>query len=406
MARIRIYIARHLCTAPRPQKEADALAAAGHEVSVHGVAYRSDYSSRDATIVADRAWRWEPAADFTRWWSAPTWALARLNHRLAKTRYARDGSITTNVWSYANTHLMRHALFKPADLTLVHSEGTLWFSRELRRIGCRVGVDFEDWFSEDLNPSQRRSRPVALLAELEKESLHATPYAIAPSHSMATAMGETFGAPSPSVIYNTFPEVAPTPPPRPAPERRVRLHWFSLTLGPDRGLESLFSSLALLEGDWELHLRGEVSLRYKHLLLGLAPHSLHVRIYFHPTVGSSALPSLIAENDIGLALDVSTIRNRNLTVTNKLFQYLQAGLAILASDTEGHREILSQAPGCGFVFTSDNPANIAGLLNRWLNDRALLHAARVAAREAYVRHFSHENQRHLYAELAARALSA
>lgn len=406
MARIRIYIARHLCTAPRPQKEADALAAAGHDVTVHGVAYRSDYSSRDVALAAGRSWRWEPAADFSRWWAAPAWSLARLRHRSAKEKYLINGYIDPDLWSYANDRLMRHALAKPADLTLVHSEGALWFSRELRRLGCRVGVDFEDWFSEDLSPSQRHARPVALLAGLEQESLHATPYALAPSQSMAAAMAQTFDAPAPSVVYNTFPETTPPTPPRLNASGRVRLHWFSLTLGPERGLETLFSSLSLLEGDWELHLRGEVAPGYRHHLLGLAPKPLHGRIFFSPTAAASALPSLIAENDIGLALDVSTIRSRNLTITNKLFQYLQAGLAILASDTGGHREILSKAPDCGSIFTENKPEDIARLLNRWLNDRTLLHTARLAAREAYVRHFSHESQRPLYAELARRALSA
>lgn len=406
MARIRIYIARHLCTAPRPQKEADALAAAGHEVSVHGVAYRPDFAARDAVLAAGRAWRWEPAADFTRWWSAPAWHLARLRHRLAKERYLRDGRVTPDVWSYANAHLMRHALGNPADLTLVHSEGTLWFSRELRRLGCRVGVDFEDWFSEDLAPAQRHARPVDELAELEKESLNSTPYALAPSQSMATAMGERFRAPAPAVIYNTFPETVAPPDPSRASARRVRLHWFSLTLGPERGLESLFASLALLEGDWELHLRGEVSSSYKKQLLGLAPSRLHGRVFFHSTVPAAELSLHIAENDIGLALEVGGIPSRNLTVTNKLFQYLQAGLAILASDTAGHREILSKNPRCGFIFTLGKTENIAGPLNRWINDPDLLQAARLSARDAYVRHFSHESQRHLYAELAGRALAS
>ncbi len=36
MAKILILIGAHICTAPRPQKEAEALANAGHDVTVAG----------------------------------------------------------------------------------------------------------------------------------------------------------------------------------------------------------------------------------------------------------------------------------------------------------------------------------------------------------------------------------
>jgi hypothetical protein len=36
MAKILILIGAHLCTAPRPQKEAETLANAGHDVTVRG----------------------------------------------------------------------------------------------------------------------------------------------------------------------------------------------------------------------------------------------------------------------------------------------------------------------------------------------------------------------------------
>jgi glycosyltransferase involved in cell wall biosynthesis len=405
MARIRIYIARHLCTAPRVQKEADALASAGHRVSVHGVAYRADFSSRDTALSAGRAWRWEPAADFTRRSSALAWAWTRLLHARAKQRYTQTGRVDADVWSYANRHLRSHALTNPADLTLVHAEGSLWFARELQQCGHRVGVDFEDWFSRDLSPEQRKGRPVELLDHLEKHLLTTTPYALATSGAMASAMSEAFDAPPPAVIYNTFPENTPPPAPALASGRAVRLHWFSLVVGPERGLEPLFSALPLVKGDWELHLRGDAQPGYKETLLALVPPVIHGRIHFHPTVPSARLPVLIAEHDIGLALDVSSIPSRNLTITNKLFQYLQAGLAVLASDTAGHREIFNRAPECGSVFPGGDSSVIAATLNRWIAHPPSLLQARLAARNAYVEHFSHERQQHRYAELAARALA-
>lgn len=404
MSRIRIYLARHLCTAPRPQKEAEALAAAGHDVSVHGVAYDPAFARRDAALADGRRWRWEPVADFTRTaasrWLA--WRICRLRHRLAKEWFTLTGRIASDVWSNANDRLARHALASSADLTIVHAEGGLWFGRQLQQRGARVGVDFEDWFSQDLTPVQRRGRPVAELAALERTLLQTARYRLTTSHCLARALAEAYAAPPPDVIYNTFP--AGSPPPAPVAAPALRLHWFSLVLGPDRGLETLFAALPRLSGHWQLSLRGEAQTGYREHLLSLLPGALRDRVAFQPTVAAADLPARLAEHDIGLALDVSSIPSRNLTITNKFFHYLHAGLAVAATATAGHREALAAIPEAGALFPAGDAEALARLLNRWEGDRPAMLEARRAARAAFERHFSHERQQHRYVELAKLAL--
>ncbi len=404
MARIRLYIARHLCTAPRPQKEATALAAAGHEVSIHGVSYRADFAARDRTLASGQSWRWEPVVDYAPPWQRLAWAWTRFRHQRARRRYQQAGRIEADVWSYANRLLQAHALHAPAELTIAHAEGSLWFARELHRRGHRVGVDFEDWFSRDLALSQRQGRPVKLLAELEAYLLSATPYALATSAAMAQAMADAYGTPPAVPLYNSFSETHPPAPRVRDPQAPIRLHWFSLVLGPERGLETLFDALPALSGNWALHLRGEAQPGYAESLRQRLPAHLQPRIHFLSTVPTAQLPEYIAENDIGLALDRSDIPSRNLTVTNKLFQYLQAGLAVLASDTAGHREVLDRAPACGAVFRDGDPDAIAAALNPWLAQPDALASSQRAARQAYLEYFAHDRQSHRYAELAAQAL--
>lgn len=401
MARIRIYVARHLCTAPRPQKEAEALAAAGHDVSVHGVPFDANFAARDQEIAAGRKWRWEPVADFTG--NGWPWLACRLRHRGAKEWFALTGRIAGDVWSYANRTLAVHALHDPADLTIAHAEGGLWFGRQLLARGHRVGVDFEDWFSRDLTPAQRRGRPIDELARLECELLRTCTYRLTTSHALASSLAKVSGTAPPTVIYNTFP--VDDAPPEPHSSTTVSLHWFSLVLGPERGLETLATALPLLRGDWRLHLRGEVSVGYREHWLGLVPVGLHPRIEFHPTIPAAQLPAALREHDIGLSLDVSSIPSRNLTITNKIFHYLHAGLAIAASDTAGHREVLRRAPAAGAIFPSGDAAALAGMLNDWIGNRDKLREARRAARAAFEEHFAHERQEPIYAELAARALA-
>lgn len=404
MARIRIYIARHLCTAPRPQKEAEALAAAGHEVSVHGVAITSAWARRDAAIAESRKWRWEPVADFTRPGRGTAWFMARLRHRLARDWYTLTGRVLPGVWGYAQAALTGHALREPADLTLVHSEGGLALAVQLLRRGHRVGVDFEDWFSRDLPPAQHRGRPVRHLAELEATLLQASRYATTTSAALARALAAECRAPTPAVIYNTFPR-GPEPALSPATNRPVRLHWFSQVIGPGRGLETLVSALPGLDFAWELHLRGECDPGYRHALLAPLPAALRPGVHFHDTVPPAELPTAIARHDIGLILEHNTIPSRDLTITNKFFQYLQAGLAVVAAETAGHREVFASLGKAGIMIPNGDDAALAAALNQLGGNPGALLALRRSAREAFVTTFAHENQAERYAELAAVALT-
>lgn len=94
------------------------------------------------------------------------------------------------------------------------------------------------------------------------------------------------------------------------------------------------------------------------------------------------LSARIAEHDIGLALESPQIRSRDLTVTNKLFQYLEAGLAVVATKTAGQIEVLQQFPGAGILVPSGDAMALANAINDWVGDREKLHASQRSAKQA------------------------
>ena len=71
-------------------------------------------------------------------------------------------------------------------------------------------------------------------------------------------------------------------------------------------------------------------------------------------VPNGELLSRISEHDIGLATEIPLIRNKDLTVSNKILHYLVAGLAVIATNTAGQREVAAQAPGGIFLYQSGN----------------------------------------------------
>lgn len=403
MARILILIGGHLCTAPRPQKEADTLAAAGHDVMVAGVWFDAELVERDTAILADKAWAFYPALDFRP--GQRDRLRVRLQAAVARRLYRWLGVKTPALLGYGARRLLRLAQTISADLTIVHSEAGLWVGHQLMQQGYAVGVDFEDWFSQDLLPSARQARPTAWIAELEAALLRDCSYRLAPSQAMAQAIAAHYRATPPTVVYNVFPQMKLEQPQARA-HRTLRLHWFSQTIGPGRGLELLFEALPYLTQPVDVHLRGICSPANQTWLAHQMPLGWATHVHIHPTVPNGELPARIAENDIGLALEQTDPPSRNLTVTNKLFQYLQAGLAVIATDTAGQREVFQQAPAIGHLVAAGDAQALAAAIDDLICNPARLQAAKAAARQAAQSRFSWELEEKTLLAATERALTA
>ena len=392
MARILILIGAHLCMAPRPQKEAATLAAAGHEVTVCGVWFNAGLAERDRTLLHQQTYQFEPALDFRPHQSKlKRWGV-RLKARLAKEAFWHLGIFTPALMGYGAQALLNKAKQFKADLTIVHSEAGLWVAQQLIKSGYRVGVDFEDWFSQDLLPEVQKTRPVQHIAHLEQFLLAQCTYKVTTSQAMATALSKHYGTSTPQVIYNTFPRKDSVEPKPQNSSILLKLHWFSQTIGPGRGLETLFSALPMVNVPVEIHLRGNYPSNSQTWMKPLIPESWRSQIFIHPIVSNAELPQRIAEYDIGLALEMPYCKSRQYTITNKLFQYLQAGLATIASNTAGQREILSQVPKAGTLIPCDDISALATAINQYGTDRHHLQHSKQAAYMAGQQIFCYDNQ--------------
>src|SRR5438132_7572705 len=197
MSRILILVAGHLCNAPRPLKEADTLAAAGHEVTVRGSWFDSELADRDRDLALNRRFGFEPIQDLRlgSLTNRPKQLAMRARRRLAHEAQVRFGKFTPAVLGYDVNAVLKTALSERADLTIVHSEAGLWVGSELLKQGMRVGVDFEDWFSEDLLPQDRAGRPVSQLKNYEAELMRQADYRVTTSRALGEALGYAYGAP-------------------------------------------------------------------------------------------------------------------------------------------------------------------------------------------------------------------
>jgi glycosyltransferase involved in cell wall biosynthesis len=150
---------------------------------------------------------------------------------------------------------------------------------------------------------------------------------------------------------------------------------------------------------------GQIAGDFDRRILGLLPESRRRDVEFLPPVPPAALPGLIARHDIGLALEQPDIVNRDLTITNKILQYLGGGLAIVATPTAGQREVMANAPEAGVLESFADPVAASGVLDALLADRNALAARRAAARRLAENRYCWEQEAPNLVRLAEHALS-
>lgn len=287
---------------------------------------------------------------------------------------------------YAPYRLIRKARETQADLFIVHQELPSWVGMKLLKGGQKVCFDLEDWYSQDLLPEAQKSRPQKLLMRIEKTALKQASSVWTTSIAMAKALQKLYQSSKyPKVVYNSFPELKYNI--EVLQDRQditiPSLFWYSQTIGPGRGLEELMEALQLIDFPFELHLRGNVSGQYKKKLLTLFPQNNEQHLYFHALVSNQELPGYIAQHDIGLALEQKEPLSRNYTVTNKILQYLQAGLAVVASDTEGQKEIKAFVGKGVLLYKSGVTLSLAEQLSLLLADKDHLKLSRETARKNF-----------------------
>lgn len=401
--RILIVSGAALSRNPRVLKEATTLAEAGHDVTVLTLRNHAAAEIFDREIMATARFK-RLVVDVA---PAPGASATGVFMRRVRAATARRLARHLN-WESIETigpagELLALARRQPADLVIGHTEIGLWVAARLLAEGRKAAADIEDWHSEDLPPEDRIGRPVRLLRETERTLLHGAAYTSTVCDVLADALHHALGGRRPAVIGNTFP-LQPDPHSGPPAEPPV-FFWFSQTLGPGRGLEEFLTAWSQTKQSSRVVLLGEDRHGYRNALRTLVPAARRTSLEFGELVPPSTLPGLIAQHDVGLALEATTSRNRDFAVTNKILQYLNAGLAIVATPTAGQREVLAHGPEAG-VFFGANPAENALLLDDLIRDRARLQIRQQAARRLAETHYSWEHDRKVLLERVNQALSS
>jgi glycosyltransferase involved in cell wall biosynthesis len=381
MAKICLLTPTQPSVNPRIVKEADALAEAGHQVHVlcgHTVAWADE---SDILLLRKRNWTCSYVGglpgSMRHWWTRARHGAVR---RFPLTwKVSRDAALCA--LARITPELRAAALKVDADLYIAHYAGALAAAGAVaRRRRALLGFDAEDFES---GYYEYRSGPRAidkLTEDIEREYLPVCCYVTAASAGIGAAYAAKYGIAKPATVLNVFPRSE-----RPAAFREtdakapLKLHWFSQTIGGDRGLEDVIGAMAMLrDARIELHLRGRCASGYQQQLLRLAKDRGvdPATIKFYPPAVSEEMIRVSAKYDVGLALEKAASPNRDLCLTNKIFSYLLAGNAVAATSTVGQKAIVEKLGSAGFLYEPGDSEALARGLRVWHDDRSQLEQAR------------------------------
>ena len=396
-------------TNPRLVKEADALTRAGHAVHVIGAHWVDWATAADARMMASRHWTLS-LVDWRQSEAPWLFHLSRVRHFAARravgTAFERMFGADT-VLCRVGPELRREALATPADLYIAHNLGALpaaYAAAEAH--GARLGFDAEDFHSGQLQPGPLAS----FVRQTEQRFIPRCDSVTAAAPLIAEAYRDLCGVPLPTCVLNVFPLVD-----RPATFREaqttdpLRLYWFSQTIGPDRGLEDVVGAMGLLGTPHiELHLRGrwqpgyEARLRAHAQACGVTPAQI---VSYAPDVPDEMVRGA-ARFDVGLALEPPVSVNNDILLSNKIFTYLLAGIAVVATRTRGQGGLLPALGAAAVGCDPGNSASLAEALRPWVDDRALLEAARRASWTLGGTRYNWEHEQHVFLGVVAGVLGA
>jgi len=372
---------------PRLVKEADLLASMGHEVFV--ITRRlDDWSDAcDEALLQGKPWTCV-RLNLLRHHSQGKmrWFLAACQSKLALRAYAHMGTTSLAEVGYYRgfAQVLKLATSTRADFYIAHTQGALAIaSRAAQNHRVPYGFDCEDLLAEESADGMRNTTLRRAILHLERTYLPGAQYVTTTSAVMAEHLASYHGIVKPRVVRNVFPlaELNGVPPPEQRVRRQtVELVWVSATIGPGRGLEDILQALSLLPAHVRLTIIGRMLSSYSDIFSSMVSQSgVQSRVSRQPVVDAPRLIPTLAQFDIGLSLERNDCLNKSLTISNKFFQYLQAGLLIAATETPGHCEVVKDLAHAAILYRPSNAYDLAEKLLPYVVSRDLLIAAQERA---------------------------
>ena len=264
----------------------------------------------------------------------------------------------------------------------VHVGPPMWLASRLRR--ARLVFDAHEIHWKSNEGTSFRDRLLAWASTgLERSMVRRSDVVITTNESRAAVLRERYGVPAVQVLLNVPARVERVDPLDPGypPGKAILLYQGWLTL-EGRSFRETIQGLRLLPDDVHFVILGfgHQSSRER-IQLWAAEEGVANRVHLLPPRPFDELVRTAAAATVGLVPIQSIDLNTHLGDTNKLHEYLMAGLPVVASDLPEIRRVATAGdPPVGELFDPTSPASIAAAVRRVLETASVYEARRGEAR--------------------------
>lgn len=382
MKNILFVTSNSLATNPRLVKELRACVDAGHKATVISFSFQNwskplndrlhdEICTRVKFVLlpGDRGdkWKWLSSTIINQ--------MSRIAIKLCpENLFLASLSFSKRSWLLTTALKRQNGSF---DFVIAHNPGAfapVYFFSRARNIP--FGIDLEDYHPGEGNLPAAASSIRRLMKKILPASdviTASSPLILKESEPYLNSTGARQ-----TIIRNVFPrELQPSF--KQLSGQPLRLMWFSQKVGLNRGIQDAILAMNEVKSTGiQLSILGHCSENTKSQLRRLLKEQKH-QINFIEPMHEDQLIEACSQHHIGLALEPGFSRNNQLALSNKLFTYLLAGNAIIASETEAQKAFFEQNAGVGVTYPIGNTRTLAGILSMYVSQTLLLHQTREQA---------------------------
>lgn len=328
----------------RVLKEAETLQYAGYQVVVHalhtpGVTCQNEVYSTGVKVVRvprSPLWKWRKSKSGTSAQSTTGKKIGAINSMSLRVRVLR---ILARLWTHAG--LAVQMIRAKPDVVHAHDVNTLptaWFVAVISR--SPLIYDAHEISTDREGYASFRN----LVAWVEKHLMPRAFGTITTTRTRSKFFARAYNIPRPLVLQNRPRLASVTATDKIRNELELKQDWpivlYQGGLQQGRGLERLVRSAEKVENAYFVFIGGgRLEGKLKALVEEL---ELSSRVFFIPTVPLSELPYYTASADIGVQPIENTCLNHFSTDSNKLFEYIIAGLPVISSDLPEIRKVVRE----------------------------------------------------------------
>lgn len=380
--KILILCPSEICYNPRLLKAADYFHSNGCEVTVYnaitGLASKKVYE----TVKNSRGWR-IVENNITKQSAATRrrWMYSGIVHKLAIKLYSK----LHNSALFAHVLTKGYVLFPSAlarerfDFILIHLVDSLPFAVRLKKkTGARLIYDCQEYFRgqyEHAAPWQKK-----WVYDAENKYAGIADIVLATTQVMLNKLQPEIKGPE------IFLRVRNTPVRKKIAALngiagKFRMIWHGLTIVPQnvRGIHIILNAVALCKSPVEFYIQGNITTANAEKLDVLTRQlGIQDRVYVLPAANPDNIVESLSGFDIGAVGELAAEDNQRLTSSNKLFEFINAGLPVLVPDLPGLAETVNEFKA-GMLYKQGDSSSLADCIDRLYNDPATLKSMKAAA---------------------------